>query len=231
MDVFVIPLEPERYELYCEQPLPGDTPAADPPRGVLARLKARLVALVRRAEDLHRGGPREPAHGWLARLNERALMLVAERVAEQRLLWSVRNVETATIVHPDDLTFAQARTLVERTFQRDLERHERWLWIDGALFVLTFVALSPIFILIPGVANLPAIYFGFMTVGHWYSKRGARHGLSVVDWSGRPSPPLTDLRAAAGLAPDVRDARVREVSDRLRLEHLPKFYERVSIAV
>lgn len=231
MDVFVIPLGPERYELYCEQPLPGDAAPTAPPRGLFDRLKARLVALIRKAEDVHRNGPREPAAGWFARLNDRALALVAERVAEQRLLWAVRNVSGATIVHPDDLTFAQARTLVERTFQRDLERHERWLWIDGGLFLLTFIALSPIFILIPGVANLPAIYFGFQTVGHWYSKRGARHGLTAVAWSGAASAPLTDLRAAATLPITAREDCVKDIADQLRLEHLPKFYERVSIAV
>ena len=230
MDVFVIPIGRDRYELYCESPPETGAPAAVA-GGMIGRIKQRVSDLLQKAEDVHRNGPREPAHGWLARLNERMLAWVAERVAEQRLLWNLRGKTAATLVHPDDLTYDQARTLLERTFQRDLERHRRWLWIDGFWFVVTFVALGPLFILIPGVANLPALYFGFRTVGHWFSARGAKHGLTSVHWTGRPSSPLTVLRQAVTLPRAARDMQVHAVASQLQLEHLPKFYERVSIAV
>jgi hypothetical protein len=230
LDVFVIPIGRERYELYCESP-PESGSAAAAAGGMMGRIRQRVSDLIQKAEDVYRNGPREPASGWFARLNDRMLAWVAERVAEQRLLWNIRGSTTATIVHPDDLTFEQARTLLERTFQRDRDRHRRWLWIDGFWFVVTFVALGPLFILIPGVANLPALYFGFRTVGHWFSARGAKHGLTSVQWTGRASSPLTVLRQAVTLPHAARDLQVHAVASQLQLEHLPKFYERVSIAV
>jgi hypothetical protein len=231
LDVVVIPIGRDRYELYCESPPEPDTASVTPARGMIARARQRVADLLRKADDIHRNGPREPASGWFARLNERTFAWIAERIAEQRLLGNLRRETTATLVHPDDVTFDQAHTLLRRTLARDLARHQRWIWIDGALFLVTFVTLAPIFILIPGVANIPAIYFGFRTVGHWFSKGGAAHGLRHVQWTGRASAPLSDLRAATALTPAARDARIHEVAERLQLEHLPKFYERVSIAV
>ena len=154
---------------------------------------------------------------------------VAERIAEQRLLWNLRFETTATAAHPADMTFDQVHALIRSTLQRDYDRHYRWMFIDGLLFLVTFVALGPLFILIPGIANLPALYFGFRTVGHFLSMRGSAHGLRRVTWSGRPCPPLGELRELAALDPRAREARLLDVATRLRLESLPKFFERVAI--
>jgi hypothetical protein len=79
------------------------------------------------------------------------------------------------------------------------------------------------------VANLPALYFGFRTVGHWFSMRGASQGVHRVRWTGRPCPPLTELRELAVLEPEVREQRIHDISTRLRLQHLSTFYERVAV--
>jgi hypothetical protein len=162
-------------------------------------------------------------------MQDRAMAWVAERIAEQRLLWNLRGLTLATAAHPADMTFVQVDALIRESLQRDYERHRRWMLIDGVLFLVTFVALGPLFIIIPGVANLPALYFGFRTVGHFLSMRGAANGLRNVRWSDRPCPPLGELRELAVLEPVVREARVRDVAARLRLEHLPKFFDRVAI--
>lgn len=154
---------------------------------------------------------------------------MAERIAEQRLLWHLRRQTAAVAVHPEDMSSEQAVTLVRHILRRDYDRHLRWVTIDGILFVLTFVLLGPLFLLIPGVANIPAIYFGFRTVGHWLSMRGASNGLHRVLWTGRPCPPLTELREVSVLEPDVREQRIHDISMRLRLQHLPTFYERVAV--
>jgi len=230
MDVFVIPVGPDRYELYCEQPVAGDEPIETEQRGLIARLRKRFRGLLRAAEERGRKADVAPEPmGWIGRLQDRGMAWVAERIAEQRLLWNLRGETAATAAHPDDMTFAQVETLIQRTLQQDYERHRRWMVIDGVLFLVTFIALGPLFILIPGVANLPALYFGFRTVGHFLSMRGASHGLKGVAWSGRPCPPLTELRPLATLDPDERDGALHDIAMRLRLEQLPKFFDRVAI--
>ena len=101
--------------------------------------------------------------------------------------------------------------------------------VDGIAFLATFILLGPLFLLVPGVANIPALYFAFRVVGHWLSMRGARQGLDRVAWTGRPCPPLSDLRGAADLEPADREQRVLDVAARLRLKHLSTFFERVAV--
>jgi hypothetical protein len=154
---------------------------------------------------------------------------VAERMAEQKLLWSLRGQTHATVAHPQDMKFEEVLVLVRQVLRRDYERHQRWMFVDGVLFVVTFVALGPLFILIPGIANLPALYFGFRAMGHFLSMRGAAQGLHRVEWTGRPCPPLGELRGLAALEPQVRHERIHDVAARLRLQHLSTFFERVAI--
>jgi hypothetical protein len=127
------------------------------------------------------------------------------------------------------MTFEQVLTLIRQTLRRDYDRHRRWMIIDGTLFVLTFVALGPLFLLVPGIANIPALYFGFRSIGHWLSMHGADQGLHRVEWSGRDCPPLTELRDVVLLEPPARDARIHDVAARLRLPHLTTFFERVAV--
>jgi hypothetical protein len=178
--------------------------------------------------QLHRDEARSP-QGWMGRLQERAFAWAAERMAEQRLLWNLRGQTDAVLAHPQDMLFEDVLALVRRKLQEDHDRHRRWLIIDGILFVVTFVALGPLFLLIPGIANLPALYFGFRAVGHWYSMHGARQALTNVTFTSRPCPPLTELRHLEALAPSDRAARIHDIADRLRLPHLATFFERVTV--
>jgi hypothetical protein len=148
---------------------------------------------------------------------------VAERIAEQRLLWNLRGKTAVTAMHPDDLTFDQVQTLVHRILQRDYDRHKIWLVVDSILFVA-----SGVFFFVPG-PNLVAYYFGFRLVGHWLSMRGASQGLHVVSWSGRPCPPLTDLRRVAAMHPGEREQEVHAIAERLRLHRFSTFFERVAL--
>jgi hypothetical protein len=231
MDVYVVPVGADRYELYCEQPVAGDEPIEPETRGWIGRLRRRFGSMVREAEKRQRQGApeNEAPKGWVGLIQDRAMAWVAERIAEQRLLWNLRGEDGATAAHPADMTFEQVHALIRSTLQRDYDRHYRWMFIDGLLFLVTFVALGPLFILIPGVANLPALYFGFRTVGHFLSMRGSAHGLRKVTWSGRSCPPLGELRALASLDTRAREAQLLDIAARLRLENLPKFFERVAI--
>jgi hypothetical protein len=224
MDVFVIPIGRDRYELYCE--IAGDE-GAEPepvPTGVIGKLRHRFTVMLRAAEDRQRQGKTElESEGWLGRAQERIVAWVAERIAEQRLLWNLRRQTAVRAAHPCDMSFEQVMTLIRRMLRRDYERHRRWLVID-TLGLVGSAILMPI----PG-PNIVAYYFAFRVVGHWLSMRGASQGLTNIAWSGRSCPPLSELRDADTLEPTVRDARIHDVAARLRLQHLSTFFERVAI--
>jgi hypothetical protein len=225
MDVFLIPIGRDRYELYCEQPADEDAPPEPEPAGVIARLRHRFTVMLRAAEERQRSGaPMDHAEkGWLARAQDHLLAWVAERIAEQRLLWNLRRQTTATAAHPQDMSFDQVLTLIRRTLQRDFERHRLWLVLDTLLLVA-----SGALMLVPG-PNIVAYYFAFRVVGHWLSMRGANQGIHRVQWTSRPCPPLTELRDVVVLDPPVRSQRVHDIAARLRLQHLSTFFERVAI--
>jgi hypothetical protein len=224
MDVFVIPIGRDRYELYCE-PSGDSDPAADgvPAAGVLGRLRHRFSIMLRAAEDRHRHGADSAPKSWLGRIQDRSLQWIAQRIAEQRLLWNLRRETAAVAVHPPDMTFEQVSALIRRTLQRDYERHRLWLVIDALGLIV-----SGLLMLIPG-PNVVAYYFAFRVVGHWLSMRGAVQGLHRVEWSGRACPPLTELRDAVLMESAARDARVHDIASRLRLPHLSTFVERVAV--
>jgi hypothetical protein len=226
MDVFVIPIGRDRYELYCESADDPDAAPEPPQNGFFGQLRFRFSEMLRAAEarqrDRNQPSQREQRR-WITRLQERIMAWVAERIAEQRLLWNLRRETTATIVHPEDMTYGQVMTLVRRMLERDHERHKVWLVVD-TLGLIGSAALT----LLPG-PNLIAYYFAFRVVGHWLSMRGASQGLNTITWVGKPCPPLTELRQAATLDPNQREQRVNDIASRLRLEHLPTFFERVVV--
>src|SRR5438552_2149696 len=188
MDVFVIPIGLDRYELYCEsadeapQPVPGST-------GIIGRIRYRFAVMLHQAEERRRSGAPSSRHDTrLGRMQEWIMAWVAERIAEQRLLWNLRRETAVVAFHPQDLTFEQAHTLIRRTLQRDWERHRWWLVVDSLLGIGS-IAL----ILLPG-PNIVGYYFAFRIMGHFLSIRGASQGLRAVTWTGQPCEPLTNLR-------------------------------------
>jgi hypothetical protein len=224
VDVFVIPIGNDRYELYCEQS--NEPPLADAPAtGIVGKLRHRFTVMLHAAEERQRN-PRsasEPPQGWAQRLQERCMSWVAERVAEQRLLWNLRHETAVAAAYPQDMTFEQVLTLIKGMLKRDYNRHRLWLVID-TLLLLGSAVLAPV----PG-PNLIAYYFAFRVVGHWLSLRGARQGLDHITWTGRACEPLTELRGLASMAPEARVERVHEIAARLSLRHLSTFFERVAI--
>jgi hypothetical protein len=239
MEVFLIPSGGPRYELYCEA---GSEPAAPPRQSdtgqrLVLRLAARwrrwlvdrFIAIVTSVEAAKHDAAHRRATGQrrtlARRIRDRVVCWLAEKVAEQRLLWHLRGQEQVTAWFPDDMDERQAADLVRQMLQADAERHLRWLVVNSL-----GLAGSLILIPVPG-PNILLYYFIFRVVGHYLSRLGARHGLDRVDWQVRPSGALTDLRQAIALAPDVRRRRVTEIASRLRLQHLAAFLERVAMPV
>jgi hypothetical protein len=224
MDVYLVPVAPDRHELYCEvADEPIEPVADDAPRGVFRRMRDRFNQMLADAERERRQARRTPPEqGWLNRAKGRMMCWVAETIAEQRLLWHLRRQTEATLFYPDDLDEAKAVADLRSQLGHDFDKHRFWLAIDSLLFVA-----SGLLMLVPG-PNLVAYYFAFRLVGHYFSMRGARQGLGGVTWRYEKSAPLAELRRAIGLDPAVRERRVHEVADRLRLEHLASFFERTT---
>jgi Mitochondrial K+-H+ exchange-related len=224
MDVFLLPVGSDRYELYCEVPDEPQEMEADAPRGLFRRLKHRFREMLAQAErDRRQGSPEPEKRGVLDRVQARTLRWVAESIAEQRLLWHLRGQTEATFRYPDDLQEGAAAGLLRQQLGRDFEKHRFWLVIDSLLFIS-----SGLLFFVPG-PNFVAYYFLFRLVGHYLSMRGARQGLSGIAWRHEPTPPLTALRRAIDLEPEARERRVQDVATALRLEHLPSFFERSAI--
>lgn len=237
MDVYLVPVAAQRHELYCE--VPDTSPAVEPEpvepvasrwrvvraaAGFFTRMRARFREMLAEAErERLQSHARSPQTGWAGRVKTRTMRWVAESIAEQRLLWHLRGESEGCLFYPDDLTAAAAAAELRASLTRDFEKHRFWMGIDG----LAFLA-SGLLMLIPG-PNLIAYYFAFRLVGHYLSLRGARQGIQCVQWRYEATPLLTELRQAIALEPAVRVNRVREVASRLRLEHLPSFFERAAV--
>lgn len=227
MDVYLVPADAQRYELYCEVPDEPHEPADGQPAGFFRRLKQRFSAMLLEAERERRQTPAERAErghqNWVTRTKARTMRWVAESIAEQRLLWHLRSQEEACLFYPDDLAEPEATEILRRQLRRDFEKHRFWLIIDS----LGFIASGLLF-LVPG-PNVVAYYFAFRMVGHFFSLRGARQGLSMVRWTSQGSTPLSELRRVIGLDTEERERRVHDVAHALNLEHLVKFFERIAI--
>jgi hypothetical protein len=216
--VFLVPLGGQRYELYCERHHtgPDEAPAAG---GWFAGLREKFSTMLRQAEEGQETA--SPSAGLLARLRARMMAWVAERVAEQRLLWNLRGRETAIVTHADDLPLEQVLEIVRQSLRADHRRHMRWLIVDTVLFVG-----SGIFFFIPG-PNLIAYFFAFRLVGHWLSMRGAAQGRDTVSWTGRPSRAMTALRAAIARPAHDRARAIEPLARELGLLRLTVFVDRM----
>ncbi len=222
MDVFLVPAGRDRYELYTEAVDEEPDEASVPPRGVFGRLKYRFTQMLAEAErERRRESAAHMGGGWLPRVRRRFMRWVAESIAEQRLLWNLRRADTASFLFPDDMPEPAAVEVRRRHLATDFDRHRFWLAINSLLMVG-----SAALIVIPG-PNVLGYYFAFRVVGHFFSVRGAKRGLSAVAWANAPSPPLTELRRAIDLDPVARLEKVERIASSLRLDHLPSFFQRI----
>ena len=228
MEVFVIPTGRDRYELYSEVSSDAELKDVVPAPGVLGRIRQYFVVTLRRVEDHQygRGGTRatgtgssaNPLVGFCQSIQNRILNWAGRRLAEERLLWSLRRQTSVVAVHPQDMTFEQVLAQIHRALRRDGDRHRMWFVVH----FLGFVASGPL-AFVPG-PNLVAYFFAFRMVGHGLSMRGATQGLRRISWTGRPCPALTDLRDVPTLESPARDARISDVAARLRLLHLTRLF-------
>ena len=213
-----MPLGGQRYELYCERHHtgPDEAPTGG---GWFAGMRQKFSTMLRKAEEGEDGEPEST--GLLARLQARMMAWVAERVAEQRLLWNLRGRDAAVVTHADDQPFEQVMEIVRQSLRADHGRHMRWLIVDTLLFVG-----SGVFFFVPG-PNIIAYFFAFRVVGHWLSMRGAAHGRDTTAWTGRPLSQMTALRAAVARPAHERARAIEPIARELDLHRLTVFVDRM----
>lgn len=222
MNVYFIPLAGGRFEPYFEhedkdEPSPPD--AAAP--GVFARMSARFAAMIREAEQERHDQTHKPPTTAMGRVQRKLMGWVAERVAEQRLLWQLRRADAATLHVPDDMDPAEALRRFRGGLQKDADRHLRRLGLHS----LGLLASAP-FVVIPG-PNVFGYFFTFTVVGHFLAYRGARRGLTRVRWTVEPNPALTSMAQAVATPPPERYRLIHEAAALLRLPRVARFVERL----
>lgn len=237
MDVYLVPVGQGRHELYCEVADATDVSGSEPPPAdpatLAGRFHARFIApLARRAQHAiadaerewreHQAGRIETPKTRWGRIKARVRSYIAEKVAEQRLLWHMRGQDACRLFHAEDTTSDDAASMMRAILQRDYDRHRKWFFVHTTLFVA-----SGIFFFIPG-PNLVAYIFFFRLVGHYLSMKGARQGLDAATWTTEPCRELCELKTVASMPAPERAARVRAIADALGLEHLATFFNRVA---
>jgi hypothetical protein len=226
MDVYLVPIGRDRYECYYEAPddedeepeetAPGTTP------GFFKRMLITFNRQLREAEQSRFEKTIEAPTTYLGRVHRRSLRFIAERMAEQRLLWHLRRAHAATLHIPVDLPAATADQIMRLSMKRDAERHRnRLIPHTIALAIAGLVAF------VPG-PNVLGYLFTFTVVGHFLSWRGAAHALSGVRWTVQPSRDLSDLQRALLLDVEARRQLIAEVADRLHLPRMARFVERMA---
>jgi hypothetical protein len=223
--VYLVPIGSGRFELYTEPP---DESASAPPSrsdaGVVHRTIQRLHARWRDAvhaatHDAHRTAAKG---GRVARARDWTVRRIAESIAEQRTLWSLRRVTAATMLFPSNLSDASAAATRDALLSRARRHHGIWLVAN-----LVGVALTAVLVVLPG-PNLIGYYFLFRVAGHFLSWRGAKQGRERIVWQASPHASLMELGALAELPREQRADRVAALAAVLGLPRLVVFFDRVA---
>ena len=222
MDVYLVPIASDRFESYYEAPEDGEPVEAADGLGLFGRLRLRFQAQLKEAEHARHQPAPEQAPTFLGRMQRLSLRWIAERIAEQRLLWHLRKADSATLHVDAAMNPQEAEGVMRTAMKRDADRHVRLL----AVHFLGLIASAPV-AFVPG-PNVLGYLFTFTVVGHFLAWRGARRGLHEVRWQVEPNTALTDLRGAFVLGAEDRHRVIHDVAHRLRMPKLARFVEQMA---
>jgi hypothetical protein len=222
MDVYLVPVGRDRFECYYEAPDEDETDQPAEGQGFFARLRATFNEQLKEAERARHQKSIEEPKSFLGRVKKRSLRWMAERIAEQRLLWHLRRVGTATLHISAELPVERANAIMRESLKRDSDHHRNRM-IPHTLVLIA----SGLVAIVPG-PNLLAYLFTFTAVGHFLSWRGAANGLNNVAWTMAPAPALTDIHRAFALEPDQRHRLILEAAERLHMPKMARFVEQMA---
>ena len=221
LNVYLVPIARDAFECYYEA---ADEEETEEPAGTgfFARLRHTFNEQLKEAERARHERIIEEPKTFLGRMHKRMMRWIAERIAEQRLLWHLRTAREATLHIPGDLPPDQADSIMRSSMKRDADRHRNLLIPHTlALIVAGLVAF------VPG-PNVLGYLFTFTVVGHFLSWRGAVNALHKVAWTIAPDPALSDLRRAFSLGDEERHRLILDVSQRLHMPRMARFVERMA---
>lgn len=222
MDVYLVPVGPDRFECYYEAAAQDDLEEPVESRGFFARMRAKFNQQLKEAEDARHQKAIEEPRTFLGRIQKRSMRWIAERVAEQRLLWHLRTVDAATLHIPTDLASDQADAIMRENLKWDADHHRNRLILHSlALIISVPVAV------VPG-PNVLGYLFTFTVVGHYLAWRGAVRGLHQIAWTIAPSAGLADVRRAFSLDAGARHRLIREAALQLHLPRMARFVEQMA---
>jgi len=222
MNVYLVAVGPERYECYYEAAEEEETDEPVEGRGFFARMRSKFNEQLREAERARHQKAIEGPKSFLGRMHRRAMRWIAERIAEQRLLWHLRKVEAATLYTSADLATPDADKIMRGNLKWDADHHRNRL----ILHTLALLAAVPV-ALLPG-PNVIGYLFTFTVVGHYLAWRGAVKGLHQIVWTITPCPPLTDLQHAFSLDATARHRMISDVARRLHMPKMARFVEQMA---
>ena len=222
MDVYLVPVGPDRYECYYEAAEKEETDEPAEGRGFFARMRAKFNEQLKEAEQARHQKAIEEPTTFLGRVQKRSMRWIAERIADQRLLWHLRKVDAATLHTSADLPADEADKIRRANFKWDADHHRNRLLLHS----LALVAAAPVAFL-PG-PNVLGYLFTFTVVGHYLSWRGAVNGLHQVAWTIVQKPELTDLRRAFSLDAAARHRLISDVAHRLHMPKMARFVEQMT---
>lgn len=222
MDVYLVPVGRDRYECYYEAAEQEETDEPGDGQGFFARMRAKFNEQLKEAERARHQKAIEEPKTFLGRMQKRAMRWIAERIAEQRLLWHLRRVNAARLFASADLPGAEAESIMRANLKWDADHHRNRL----ILHLLALVAVVPV-ALIPG-PNVLGYLFSFTVVGHFLAWRGAVRGLHRVAWTITPSPALAELRHAFSLDAASRHQVISDVAHRLHMPRMARFVEQMT---
>lgn len=222
MNVYLVPVGPERFECYYEAAEQDETDEPVEGQGFFARIRARFNQQLREAEEARHQKAIEEPKTFLGRVQKRSMRWIAERVAEQRLLWHLRRVAAATLHIPADLAADRADAIMRSSMKRDADRHRNRMFLHA----LALIAVVPM-ALVPG-PNVLGYLFTFTVVGHFLAWRGAVQGLHHVAWTVVPNDSLTEMRRAFSLEAAARHRVIRDAAVRLHMPRMARFVEQLA---
>lgn len=223
MDVYLVPIGRDRYECYYEAEEVEET--VEPgEQGFFARMRHRFNEQLKEAERARHQKAIDEPKTFVGRWHRRSMRWIAERIAEQRLLWHLRKARSATLHASQDLLSSDAESIMRDSMKRDADFHRNRL-IPHTLALVLSAAVA----VIPG-PNVLGYLFTFTVVGHYLAWRGAVNALNGVSWTVVSNPALTDLRYAFSLEGDARHRLIRDVAQRLHMPKMARFVEQMATA-